>query len=506
MFKIIILEIRAITRQYKDIYKISSKEAFMYLLFFMLTILLFYILSLFEIKLLNVQKIICVFSIFLSISIHKNFLYEYIKNKRIEYPEVFPLNREKFFYIKAIKYDYIVLMESLIIFIPIGIAFWLAGYSSLYNAIFFIITALLIYLITNNIVSVVKFLKMKLAKPVVTIFFKSLILVLFFYIVSIAISELEKIIGYLYNENKIDPFTYFDSLGYFFSVDIFNSIFIMLSFMILLIVVLLKVLLYSRLNLVNNMENKKGLLFNRIFFKSPILNKEIKYLASQGILEKVLINSFVYFMASILLLILNFIMKVEIIIPNNLVLLLLIGECLRAVEELSKNYLGNEKRYVENYILSGFDLTNLLINKIILNNIIILVSMLPILILFSIVFKFTLAFFLLALVCLILNTISFSIISVYFNSAKTSFVNKLAIPHRYAPYKKMAFNTMILYSNLIIIIFFELLFNGWFRILLSMVILIVQTLIVIISFSLILRKKREVLYGEYSYSVYKENR
>lgn len=34
MFKIIILEIKAITRQYKDIYKISSKEAFMYLLFY----------------------------------------------------------------------------------------------------------------------------------------------------------------------------------------------------------------------------------------------------------------------------------------------------------------------------------------------------------------------------------------------------------------------------------------------------------------------------------------
>ncbi|MFP3394364.1 hypothetical protein SB782_36935, partial [Brevibacillus sp. SIMBA_076] len=81
--------------------------------------------------------------------------------------------------------------------------------------------------------------------------------------------------------------------------------------------------------------------------------------------------------------------------------LLLIGESLRAVEELSKNYLGNEKKYVENYIFSGFDLTNLLINKIILNNIIILVSMLPILILFTIIFKFSLAFFLLALVCLI---------------------------------------------------------------------------------------------------------
>ncbi|MEH7790234.1 hypothetical protein V7358_12670, partial [Bacillus pumilus] len=328
----------------------------------------------------------------------------------------------------------------------------------------------------------------------------------FFYIVSIAISELEKIIGYLYNDKKIDLVTYSDSLRYFFSLDIFNSIFIMLSFMILLIVVLLKVLLYSRLNLVNNMENKRGMLFNRRFFKSPILNKEIKYLTSQGILEKVLTNSFVYFIASMLLLMLNFIIKVEIIIPNNLVLLLLIGESLRAVEELSKNYLGNEKKYVENYILSGFDLTNLLINKIILNNIIILISMLPILILFTIIFKFSLAFFLLALVCLILNTISFSIISVYFNSAKTSFVNKLAIPHRYAPYKKMAFNTLILYSNLIIIIIFELIFNGWFRIFLSTVFLIVQTLIVIISFSLILRKKREVLYGEYSYSVYKKNR
>ncbi|MFP3386800.1 hypothetical protein, partial [Tritonibacter sp. SIMBA_163] len=80
-------------------------------------------------------------------------------------------------------------------------------------------------------------------------------------------------------------------------------------------------------------------------------------------------NFFVYFIASMLLLMLNFIIKVEIIIPNNLVLLLLIGESLRAVEELSKNYLGNEKKYVENYIFSGFDLTNLLINKIILNNI-----------------------------------------------------------------------------------------------------------------------------------------
>jgi len=502
MFSIFLYECKGIIREYKASFNITFHKVLFFLMFFMFSTLIFYILKVVganELFLLNIGFIL---SILLGFGLKKDLYQDYLRSEKSLLLNIFPRSKLILLLLKGLKYEIIVLFEILVVLFSILVSMMLSG-SNILLLTFYLLIYCLSFLVSRNFVliltsnalidsNILNFIKL---------IFKSIVLAVLLLIFGKLAGLFEYIAGFstlnIFDGESIQ-------ILYFLKKFLFNPIkinVILILFTLLIFSYTLKIICYSfYFNKVKVSNNKDSYIFKKIFLRNEndmLYVKEYNLLHKTGIIKMLYERIFVHTIAFILLCSLNQIINLNFKISQSLILIVIFSEISNFMGTYSKTSIGYERKYIIQYILSGFNISDLLLVKSkIIVKVLSLISIYAY-ILLSILFDQEILHSLIFLPIIYTFILIYAIVANYNNAYKTSYSNKFMIPHKFAAIKTIIIMAILSYFDITAIFLFSLLFGQG----LSNFLILIICLIHVGIYIFLKRKTKSTskeFYGEYS--------
>jgi hypothetical protein len=503
------LELKAIFREYRHSNKISFNEIILFLLVMMSLTFIFYILKVFEINLFLILNIILILFTGLAITLKKDYFYDFIQQKKNIILKLYPQNYILLNLLKGIKFEIVFFLELSVILFFIFLSLTFSGQAIKSTIPYFIFICFWVLSIRNITLSLSS-IRISSLWYYVLIFLKSIYLSGSFIILSLFIEWVTYFEGDIFQELIKFQFVEVILSG----IKLLEKNIVSFPLILTTVIIFIISYLYKTGMYLLQAESKKeetdhllikwfSILMKRISNgDNPIFNKEFRLLSDKGILSDLLKRIYIYILTTVITIGFQHITGKDLDLNINLIYLYLTTEVVSFGLTFSKSAIGYEKKYVTIYLLSGYQLADLIVLKAKMMFMLTFLMMLPIHLCLTIIFQLHLLESISLIPIYGSFILLFSFSANYYFSYKPSFENDLAILNKYATIKTLSISTFILYLDISSMFILKTFIENPLSSLLLMIIGFLIHFSIYQVFNKKIKKGWKNFYGEYAKSIF----
>lgn len=504
MFYLLYLETKGLLKQFVNSLNIKKNDCLIYFMFVLTLVFFGKVAFIFKLKLGYIVLLLFFLAIVFGSLEYSKQIVEIITSKKNNESKIYPINNFKLISIKMFRYEILALVQYLFVAIPLYLILAVVGYD-LYSVGKSFIFSINVFLFFYSIISLFKVGKIKFESQILKVIMGVVYIsipYLFIFYSNKAISFLIDVANNSTNLKLV--ISKISVLDLFYNIVTIKKYLIMLFMYVLLTVI--RLFIYKSISQNNKKENNKFKikLLEKYKCNNIVVRKEVSNLLLGKFDNFLFFRIISYSIFAIMLIVFKYGFGKYIEIKYNLLLFVFIFDISKVSEEITKNYIGKEKKYILQYMFSDYSLINVLKNRIKIYSFILIIYTVFIEIIMGLSVNENIHNILLMIILSVPIIINFIFTNELFNTYKTSYINELAIPNKKSTFIKVICEAILCYLMLPIIIFVPYIPLGNYVALIQITLVYFVNIIYFIILMIFTKTKEGELYGEFKYAIFKK--